>query len=55
MEKQIMQKIFILKYSESYTKTSASLWQYYKDVPDDNIPNHLNLNQVLQVILIMLV
>ena len=49
-----MQKIFISKYSESYTKKS-SLWQYCRDVPDDNIPNHLNLNQVLQIILIMLV
>ena len=49
-----MQKIFISKYSESYTKKS-SLWHYSRDVPDDNIPNHLNLNQVLQIILIMLV
>ena len=27
----------LIKYSDNYSKTSASLWQYYKDDPNDNI------------------
>ena len=29
----------LLEYSKHYAKTSASLWQYYRDEPDDNITN----------------
>ena len=25
------------KYSDDYSKTSGSLWQYYKDDPNDNL------------------
>ena len=25
------------EYSDSYSKTSGSLWQYYKDEPNDNL------------------
>ena len=27
----------LIEYSDNYSKTSGSLWQYYKDDPDDNI------------------
>ena len=27
----------LIEYSDSYSKTSGSLWQYYKDDPNDNI------------------
>ena len=27
----------LIEYSDSYSKTSASLWQYYIDDPNDNI------------------
>ena len=27
----------LLKYSDNYEKTSASLWQYYRDEPNDNL------------------
>ena len=27
----------LIKYSDNYSKTSGSLWQYYKDDPKDNI------------------
>ena len=27
----------LIKYSDNYAKTSGSLWQYYKDEPDDNL------------------
>ena len=29
----------MLKISGNYSKTSGSLWQYYKDDPNDNIAN----------------
>ena len=29
----------LIEYSENYSKTSGSLWQYYKDDPSDNIAN----------------
>ena len=27
----------MIEYSDNYSKTSGSLWQYYKDEPNDNI------------------
>ena len=35
----------LTEYSNNYSKTSGSLWQYYKDNPSDTITdlNHLNL------------
>ena len=27
----------LIEYSDNYSKTSRSLWQYYKDGPNDNI------------------
>ena len=27
----------LIEYSDNYSKTSGSLWQYYKDNPNDNI------------------
>ena len=32
----------LTEYSDNYLKTSGSLWQYYKDDPNNNL-NHLNL------------
>ena len=29
----------LIEYSDNYSKTSASLWQYYQDDPNDNIAN----------------
>ena len=29
----------LIEYSDNYSKTSGSLWQYYKDEPNDNIVN----------------
>ena len=26
-----------IEYSDNYSKTSGSLWQYYKDIPNDNL------------------
>ena len=35
----------LIEYSDNYPKTSGSLWQYYKDDPNNNITdlNHLSL------------
>ena len=27
----------LIEYSDNYSKTSGRLWQYYKDVPNDNL------------------
>ena len=29
----------LIEYSNNYSKTSGSLWQYYKDEPNDNLAN----------------
>ena len=41
----VMPMYNLIEYSNNYSKTSASLWQYYKDDPNDNRHNlnHLNL------------
>ena len=33
----VMPMYNLIEYSDSYSKTSGSLWQYYKDEPNDNI------------------
>ena len=34
----------LIEYSDNYAKTCGSLWQYYRDEPNDNkqILNHLD-------------
>ena len=27
----------LIEYSDNYSKTSGSIWQYYRDEPNDNI------------------
>ena len=43
----VMPMYNLIEYSDNYSKTSGSLWQYYKDDPNDNLIlmtlNHLNL------------
>ena len=33
----VMPMYNFIEYSDNYSKTSGSLWQYYKDDPNDNI------------------
>ena len=33
----VMPTYNLIEYSDNYSKTPGSLWQYYKDVPNDNI------------------
>ena len=35
----VMPMYNLIEYSDNYSKTSGSLWQYYKDDPNDNIEN----------------
>ena len=35
----IMHMYNLIEYSDNYSKTSGSLWQYYKNDPDDNLTN----------------
>ena len=43
----VMPMYNLTEYSDNYSKTSESLWQYYKDDPNDDITNlnHLNTKQ----------
>ena len=35
----------LIEYSHNYAKTTVSLWQYFRDEPNDNLAdlNHLSL------------
>ena len=33
----VMPMYNLIEYSDNYSKTSGSLWKYYKDVPDNNL------------------
>ena len=35
----VMPMYNLTEYSDNYSKTSGSLWQYYKDEPNDNLAN----------------
>ena len=35
----VMPMYNLIEYSNNYSKTSGSLWQYYKDDPNNNIAN----------------
>ena len=39
----VMPMYNLIEYSDNYSKTSGSLWQYYKDDPNDNLDSALNL------------
>ena len=41
----VMPMYNLIEYSDNYGKTSGSLWQYYRDKPNNNLAilNHLNL------------
>ena len=39
-----MPMYILIEYSDNYSKTSGSLWQYYKDDPNDNMTDSEYLN-----------
>ena len=39
----------LTEYSDNYSKTSGSLWQYYKDVPDNNLADSESFKYKLKI------
>ena len=39
----------LIEYSDNYSKTSGSLWQYYKDEPNDNIADSESFKSKVKV------
>ena len=40
----VMPMFNLIEYSDNYSKRSGSLWQYYKDDPNDNLADSESLN-----------
>ena len=38
-----------IEYSDDYSKTSRSLWQYYKNEPNDNLKDSESLKSKIKV------
>ena len=36
----VMSMYNLIEYSDNYSKTSGSLWQYYRDDPNENIAQY---------------
>ena len=45
----VMAMYNLIKYSDNYSKTSASLWQYYKDDPNDNITQYESFKSKIKI------
>ena len=39
----------LIEYSDNYSKTSRSLWQYYKVEPNDNLANFESFKSKVQI------
>ena len=39
----------LLEYSDNYSKTSESLWQYYRDEPSDQIENSISFESKIKI------
>ena len=39
----------LIEYSDNYSKTSGSLWQYYRDDPNDNITRSESLKYKIKI------
>ena len=40
----------LIEYSDNYSKTSGSLWQYYKDEPNDNLADSTSFKSKIKII-----
>ena len=45
----VMPMYNLIEYSDNYSKTSGSLWQYYKDEPNDNIADSESFNSKVKI------
>ena len=39
----------LIKYSDNYAKTSGSLWQYFRDEPNDNLANSESFKSKIKI------
>ena len=39
----------LIEYSSNYSKASGSLWQYYKDEPDDNLEDSKSFKSTVKI------
>ena len=39
----------LIEYSDNYAKTSGSLWQYFRDEPDDNLADSESFKSKLKI------
>ena len=39
----------LIEYSDNYAKTTASLWQYFRDEPDDNIEDSESFKSKIKI------
>ena len=44
-----MPMYILIEYSDNYSKASASLWQYYKDEPNDNIADSESFRSKIKI------
>ena len=44
-----MQMFNLIEYSDNYSKTSRSLWKYYKDDPNDNITQSKSFKSKIKI------
>ena len=45
----VMPMYNLIEYSDNYSKTSGSLWQYYKDAPNDNLTNSKSFKYKIKI------
>ena len=45
----VMPMYNLIEYSDNYSKTSGSLWQYYKDDPNDNLTDSKSFQSKLKI------
>ena len=45
----VIPKFNLIEYSRNYSKTSRSLWQYYKDDPNDNIADSASFKSKIKI------
>ena len=45
----VMPMYSLIEYSDNYTKTSGSLWQYFRDTPDNNIEDSESLKSKIKI------
>ena len=45
----VMPMYNLIEYSDNYAKTSGSLWQYYRDEPNDNLTNSESFKSKIKI------